>query len=115
LLLYCVPHDGILSTELVKPDAMLVLIDKRYLKPDGILVISLLNEGSSIDSVTRSDFKYFLDGCGMGTVYAIYFANGQEGKWGKGETIQISLRLEENTYGSKVILTFRGTPIEFSV
>jgi len=109
------PQDELLTPKSVEFDISFVLVDKKYSVSNGTLMVSLRNSGKSLGLVTKEDFKWYLDGCAMGTVYSIYFADGKIGKWDKGKTIQIELKAEKVLTGSKIKLAFRDTSIEFSV
>ena len=107
--------DGPLAVGITELDALYVLVDKKYSKSSGTLLISLRNLGEPVDSITKEDFKWYLDDCAMGTVYSVYFVEGRIGRWDKGEIIHLELKTERNISGGRIKLAFRGSAIEFSV
>lgn len=107
--------EGPLALSITEFDALYVLVDKRYSKSSGTLVVSLQNLGKPVNSITKEDFKWYLDDCAMGIVYSVYFVEGRIGRWDKGEIIHIELKTARDISGGKIKLAFRDSSIEFSV
>ena len=86
----------------------LVLIDKQYSESTGILTINLQNLGDSLDSMTKEDIEWYLNGQNMGTAYSISFTHEGSAKVESGEIIQIGLKTGKISPNSRIKLTFRG-------
>ncbi len=113
MIAYQLVQDLLSTPRVDEFDIVFVPVDKRYSESNGILVVSLLNLGESLDFITKEDFKWYLDDHAMGTVHSICFTDGISGKWAHGQIIQLELRTEENLSNRRIKLTFRGIPIVF--
>lgn len=114
-IIYQMVRDQLSTSEGEGFEIVVVVVDKKYSKSSGILVVSLQNLGTSLDNITEEDFRWYLNGSYMGTIHSIHFAGKKIGKWDNGQIIQVELKTEEDLSSKRIKLAFRGIPIIFSV
>ena len=114
-MIFQASYEESLTIEITDFDGLFAVVDKRYSKISGTLVISLRNNSESLSNLTKEDFQWFINDCAMGTVCAVYFSNGKVGKWDTGDSVHIVLKTREDLSGSKIRIIIRGSSVEFRV